>query len=163
MRLRKYLVLSAMAAFISVAVACNSGEDKTADPAEEEVSEQSSSEIIMPDPSELALLMRKMFDENMAMKEQIMNGGGAPESFPEEYYNLHTADATEPEKITAVYHAMGDSYLQSMKAVVDAPEGEEVKLFNNMVNTCIACHQSVSCQGPIARIKKLRIPTPDEA
>lgn len=146
----KYLGIGLIFAFL---FACTSKEQvevgKTSDASNK-------SEIVIPEPSELAQLMRRMFDENMQMRELILKGE-TPTQFSEEFYNLHSANATEPEKITDTYHLMGDAYLEAMNQILTADSDHSVEAFNHMVSACIACHESVSCQGPIPRIKKLRI------
>lgn len=159
--MKKLSVLAGIIGLMSIAVACNSStEESTSQPAPTE--EAASTGIVMPESSELALLMRRMFDDNMAMRESILNGE-LPTEFPiEEYRRLHSANATEPEKITETYHAMADAYLESMNIIVSGEGGDAVEAFNNMVNACVGCHRSVSCPGPIPKIQKLRIKA-DEA
>lgn len=157
--MKKLSVIAGILSMVFFAVACNEPA-----PAEEPAVEGQSAvqeEIIMPESSELALLMRKMFDENMAMKQGILNGE-LPTSFPEEFLAIHSSNATEPEKITEAYHAMADAYLESVKNVVAADQEHSVTAFNNMVTSCINCHKTVACMGPIPKIKQLRI-KPDEA
>lgn len=143
-------------------VACN-GESSSEEPTVEEtaVSDESNT-VIIKESSELAQLMRQMFDENMELRDRVMNGEEL-QDLSEEYNRIHSADATEPEKITDAYHALADAYLQSMQTLMEADEEHRVEAFNNMVTTCINCHRGVSCQGPIPKIKQLRIRPTDEA
>jgi hypothetical protein len=112
-------------------------------------------EAVMYQPYELASLMRSMYDDNMELKEQIEQGI-IPASFPEDFYKIHTAEATKPENINDTYKALADKYLADMENVVASDEASVKRNFNEMVNTCISCHQ-IFCQGPIAKIKKLTI------
>lgn len=157
--MKKLSVLAAVLGLVFIGVSCNETASNTE--SAPQVEEAASQEIVMPERSELALLMRKMFDENMAIKEGIMNGE-LPESFPEEFLAIHTSNATEPEKITEAYHAMADAYLASVKNVVEADQENSITAFNNMVTTCVNCHKTVACMGPIPKINQLRI-KPDEA
>ncbi len=110
---------------------------------------------VMYEPSELANLMRSMYEDNMELKKQIEQGV-IPASFPEDFYKIHTAAATKPENINDTYKAFADKYLADMEQVVASDEASVKRNFNEMVNTCVSCHQ-VFCQGPIPKIKKLTI------
>ncbi|MEZ4951026.1 MAG: hypothetical protein R2784_16820 [Saprospiraceae bacterium] len=67
--------------------------------------------------SELALLMRDMFDDGMKMKEMIKNGEHPEVSV--DFQKILTANATEPEKETASpeYKAFAQTYIQTMEAM----------------------------------------------
>ena len=103
--------------------------------------------------SELALLMREMFDDGMRMKAQIENGK-KPEVL-KKFEAIHTAEATEPEKAASdQYKVFADSYLAMMEALQNSSEEEATMLYKGMVETCMNCHRSM-CPGPIVRIKKM--------
>ncbi len=162
MKVHKLTSLFIISCFIAVLSACGGGETEESTPEVQQDTVATKAVAYTPDRSELALLMREMFDENMEIREQIMNGE-TPKEFSEKFYNLHTANATEPEKINDTYHAMADAYLQTMEGVMEAEGDEAVAAFNNMVTTCVNCHKAVSCQGPIPKINQLRIKTADES
>lgn len=114
-------------------------------------------ELIMYKDSELALLMRKMYKDNLEIRDSIVNGK-IPESFPEDFYTIHTAKATEPEKLDETFQALADSYLVNMKSITKAANKEVAsRAYNTMINTCASCHK-LYCPGPLAKIKKMRIP-----
>lgn len=147
--MKPIIVLSFLVLFAG-AIGCQSStQDAEAKPAEE-----SSSRVYQP--SELAQLMRSMYEDNMKIKEGIIKGQ-LPESFPEDFLKVHTAEATDPNDKDNTFHALADQYLKDMQAIVDADSAHAISTFNNMVNTCISCHQ-IYCQGPIEKIKKLHIP-----
>lgn len=105
--------------------------------------------------SELALLMRDMYDDGQRMKVAIQNG----ESFEAQvdFEAILTAAATEPKKAaSAEYHAFAQSYIQTMKAMQNLEPAKAVKLYDTMVASCMTCHQAL-CPGPTARIKKLEL------
>lgn len=143
-------------------VACN-GESSSEETTQEttEDSEEPTT-VIIKESSELALLMRQMWDENMELRDRVISGEELVD-LSEEYNRIHSANATEPEKITDTYHALADAYLTSMEALMNASEENRVEAFNNMVTTCVNCHRGVSCQGPIPKINRLRIRPADEA
>ena len=103
--------------------------------------------------SELALLMRAMFDEAETIKTQIAEG--KPVSLNLDYQDILTAEATEPEKAGSdEYHAFAKGYLQTIQSLRNASNEEREAHFNAMVGNCMACHQAL-CPGPVVKIKKL--------
>ena len=106
--------------------------------------------------SELALLMRDLFDSHMDMRKALMQG--EKPDLPEYLANIHTAEATEPEKAaSAAYKSMGDAYLIAARQYQDASIAEAPEAYTLMVNQCLNCHQSM-CPGPMSKIKKLKLP-----
>ncbi len=103
--------------------------------------------------SELALLMRAMYEEAERMKAAIERGE-QPE-ITLDYEAILTAEATEPEKAaSATYKVHAQSYLQTLKALKNADVAQAQQLFGDMVDSCMGCHSAL-CPGPKARIKKL--------
>ena len=104
--------------------------------------------------SELALLMRDMYDEAERVKTQIDNGEKVTINLNQE--RILTAHATEPEKAASPeYKAFAQSYLQSLKSLQEANEDQVADQFDNLVANCMMCHQSL-CPGPMVKIKKLK-------
>lgn len=104
--------------------------------------------------SELALLMRAMFDEAQQIKEQIANG--KPVSLSLDHEKILTAHATEPEKAASEeFQAFATLYLKTIENLQKASPEKAIKLYDNMVDNCMSCHKAL-CPGPIVRIKKLR-------
>ncbi|MCB0560932.1 MAG: hypothetical protein H6573_26175 [Lewinellaceae bacterium] len=103
--------------------------------------------------SELALLMRAMFDDALLMKQQIEQGEPAQPGL--DYQKILTAQATEPEKAASnTYKVHALSYLQTIKALQQADAAQAATLYENMVNSCMGCHKAL-CPGPTVRIRKL--------
>lgn len=103
--------------------------------------------------SELALLMREMFEDGLRIKEQIENGE-KPEVL-KKFEAIHTAQATEPEKAASdTYKHFGDAYLAAVNRLQNASSEEVYDVYQGMVQTCMSCHQKL-CPGPMVRIKKL--------
>lgn len=104
--------------------------------------------------SELALLMRAMFDEAQQIKQQIANE--EPIAIKINHEKILTAHATEPEKAaSAEYKAFADVYLQTMEKLQTADPAQKANLYDNMVNSCMTCHKAL-CPGPMVKIKKLQ-------
>lgn len=111
----------------------------------------------MYEDSELALLMRKMYADNLEIRNEIIKGN-IPESFPEDFYTIHTAKATKPEKINETFNALAKEYLKRMNEITAAETKIAAKLaYNNMISSCASCHQ-IYCQGPLPKIRKMMIP-----
>ena len=104
--------------------------------------------------SELAILMREMFDEAESIKQQITNG--RPVKLNIDHEKMLTAHATEPEKTASgQYKVFADLYLQSIKNLESAKAKQMDSLYNTMVVSCLNCHKAL-CPGPLVRIKKLQ-------
>lgn len=105
--------------------------------------------------SELALLMRDMFDHNEAISKLIA-GGETPDEI-RLFEEMKKAVSTEPAKAKSpAYQAMADSYINSVQELIDAGPEERKPTFNAVVDQCMSCHQ-VMCPGPMVRIKKLYV------
>tara|TARA_B100000678_G_scaffold291254_1_gene307172 strand:- start:962 stop:1450 length:489 start_codon:yes stop_codon:yes gene_type:complete len=115
-------------------------------------------ELKMYQESELALLMRTMYDNNMELRQEIMEGK-IPENFPERFYTIHTATISNGmSREKGPFEALADQYLNNMKAITRASSPREAKIaYNEMVMSCAGCHQ-IYCPGPLVKIRKMRIP-----
>lgn len=103
--------------------------------------------------SELALLMRDMFEEALYVKQQVEAGKSAEIQIDHE--KILTAHATEPEKAASdEYKAFAQTYLMTIENLRKANAEELPELYDNLVASCSACHQAL-CPGPLARIKQL--------
>lgn len=103
--------------------------------------------------SELALLMRAMYDDAAQMKKAIENGEQPVSKLDHE--KMLTASATEPEKAASdTYKIHAQSYLQTLKALEKADVAEAQVLFKDMVDSCMGCHTAL-CPGPKMKIKHL--------
>lgn len=103
--------------------------------------------------SELALLMREMFEDGLRIKEQIDNGE-KPEIL-KKFEAIHTAEATEPEKAASeTYKNFADSYLVALENLQNANSDDLYDAYQGMVHSCMSCHQAL-CPGPMVRIKTL--------
>jgi len=103
--------------------------------------------------SELALLMRSMFDDGMRIKAQVERGE-QPTGLAD-FSAIHTAMATDSMTHAAEFTAFADAYLASVKQL-EASDSNAVFRFNRMVDQCMNCHTS-NCPGAKKRIQKLYI------
>lgn len=116
---------------------------------------QKKKELVMVTPSEMANLMNEMYAFNESIKQQVIDGK-LNNSYPEKFNNIHSAVMTDPNDRDETFEAFSKLFLQSEKALFEAPKEELVLRYNNAINACIACHTK-KCSGPIPRIKKLLI------
>ena len=101
--------------------------------------------------SELALLMREMFDSSMEAKEKLEANEAI--DMLKSFDHMKVVEATEPEKANSdLYKVMADAYLASVDAMNKAPKSHQK--FNQMVDNCMGCHQAM-CPGPMVKIKRL--------
>ena len=106
--------------------------------------------------SELALMMRSMYDEADRIKKQIAAGEAVELKL--DHGKILTAHATEPEKAaSAEYKGFAKVYLNHLQKLENAKGDEAQKHFNTLVENCLSCHQAL-CPGPVVRIKKLQRP-----
>lgn len=124
------------------------------EPGKDAAEGKGASRIVNPNgDSELALLMRKMYDDGMAMKAAIESG--KEPVFDHEPKAIFTAQATEPEKAASqAYHDFGQAYLASVKAFQSATPAERKAFYTGMVQSCMACHEQL-CPGPTRKIKHM--------
>jgi hypothetical protein len=108
-------------------------------------------------PSELALLMRKMDSEMVALRNAITSGMEFPDSIEFNYEGILTVGPTDPSVRTDAFNSMANAFLASVKELKSAEFTDRDKLFNRTVQACVNCHGQV-CPGPLVRIKKLPVP-----
>lgn len=105
--------------------------------------------------SELALLMRAMRDNAIALKEQIKAGKIAG-TFPEEFLKIHTATATDADTKHESFNSYARNYIFNLQELYKSPKAALTKNYNAVINSCLSCH-SDHCPGPIPTIKKMQI------
>jgi len=147
--LNTFKILATLILFLSLAVACSEKEaacDTGAIPVK-----------WYPNPngdSELALLMRAMYEEALYVKQQAAKG--EPARIKLDHDKILTAHATEPEKAASQeYKAFAQVYLQTVEALKKANAEDLPDLYDNLIASCSTCHQAL-CPGPLVKIEKLR-------
>jgi len=105
--------------------------------------------------SELALLMRSMFDDGMKFKTAVENNKEYKLTFDAD--KLLTAMATEPEKVqTQEYKAYAQQMINIVNAQKTAGLGQQSEIYQDFVQNCTACHQQL-CPGPLVKIERLNL------
>ena len=112
-------------------------------------------ELIMVEPSEMANLMNEMYAYNESIKQQVKEGK-LNNAFPERFLNIHSAVLTDPSVRDSLFGVNSKLFIQAQKSLFESNSENLVKDYNNVVNSCISCHE-VTCTGPITRIEKLYI------
>jgi len=104
-------------------------------------------------PSELALLMRKMYDNMEFAGKQINSGIEISDSLVTGYETILTAEATNPDEIDSKFYGFANGWLGEIEVLRNEKSLEN---YNAIMNACVNCHQSY-CPGPIPKIKRLKI------
>lgn len=102
--------------------------------------------------SELSLLMHSMEQQLKDAKPGVL-AGTYKGTYPSSFDKIYTAVPTDAKTKTENFDIFAGVYLNAVKTFVATPK---VETYNNVVNTCLACH-SQHCPGPVGRIKKLKI------
>jgi len=103
--------------------------------------------------SELALLMRDMYEDGMQVKQLVLEGRTPQINC--DYPRIHTAHATQPEKVaTPNFKAFAEAYENSAKRLLAVSGSERHDAYQAMVGACMSCHQSM-CPGPMVKIKNM--------
>lgn len=105
--------------------------------------------------SEMAALMLQMYEKNAENKKLIL-AGKEPKDFPEEFLKIHSATLTDPSDRKPEFKTYSNFYLDNLRKVFETSKDSLKERHNNVVNSCITCHQT-TCIGPIPKIKKLLI------
>jgi hypothetical protein len=113
--------------------------------------------------SELAIVMRNLFDNSLEIKNHIieldtLKSNKLPNKLIEKFtYNLnllHSAKPTDKNlRDDGVYRAFANAYINTSEKFTN---NLSHKNFNTMVNNCIQCHEKF-CLGTIQKINKLYI------
>lgn len=110
----------------------------------------------MYEPSEMSLLMNRMYDINEQIKKDILEGKN-PQEFPLEFLKIHTAELSEFKHRNETFESFSKLFLEKEQDIFKTDSNEEAKKrFNQAINLCISCHKT-ECTGPIPRIEKLLI------
>ena len=139
---KKLALLSVIILFIGIVLSCENETKRPLNPNGD---------------SELAILMRAMFDEGMIMKEGITKGILPRESMTVNHGEIMTAEATDPDQVdNADFRAYAGAYLGIINAMRKTNSRvEALGLYDSMVESCKSCHEAL-CPGPLVRIAKLK-------
>lgn len=109
--------------------------------------------------SEMAVIMDNMYDFLEENRKRVL-ALEPLEAIPDYFSEIHTAKMTDDFTRDPFFTSFSEVFLINMEALHTSDDVDKTTLFNNSVNSCIACHTSgAACTGPIPRIKKLLIKT----
>ena len=104
--------------------------------------------------SELAILMRELFNDSKKVKKQIQEGAN-PEFFIE-FTKLHSAVPTDSTvRNDGIYTTFTDIFINSVEDLLSS-KTDKSQQYNFMIQKCLDCHKQI-CPGPVKKIKKLFI------
>ncbi|WP_397362161.1 hypothetical protein [Olleya sp. R77988] len=107
-------------------------------------------------PSEMSILMQEMYDYNLQLKKDIVEGK-TPTEFPNDFLNIHSAQLSNFKKRNERFKSFSNVFINAEKEIFNDQSTLSLKeRFNNTINVCVSCHQK-ECTGPIPKIKKLLI------
>ena len=122
----------------------------------EQVKEESKStpSVFSPnEDSELALLMRFMYDDMDRIKSELKAGKHPRITFPAS--ELFTAEPTDENQVSSYdYELLGKSFLAAVKQFQESDYSQLSEHYEVLVESCMSCHQ-YSCPGPMRRIRNL--------
>ena len=145
-------IITSLLLIITVVVSCNQETKKE----ENTIAPKKVKPLNPNGDSELALLMRSMYEEAENIRNQIKRGEKVTITL--DHGKILSAHATEPEKAErAEFKAFGAAYLENIDKLKTADSSQVITIYKDMVSNCMSCHQAL-CPGPIVRIKKLQKP-----
>lgn len=106
--------------------------------------------------SELAILMRNLYNDIKAEKKSLENGEVTNVLWMEKYGSLLTASPTDDKHTGPNFEAFEKTFLQQLSAYEAANNDNRISLYNNLISSCRSCHEA-HCPGPLMVIKKLPI------
>jgi hypothetical protein len=113
-------------------------------------------ELVMYQPSEMAVLMNEFYTYNEALKQAILNDTEFGQ-MPDKFVQIHTAQMTDKKGRTQIFNSLAPGFLAAQQRIIDTLSQDDLKIrYNATINMCISCHKT-ECVGPIPRIKKLLI------
>ncbi|MCC9044502.1 hypothetical protein LNQ81_17675 [Myroides sp. M-43] len=120
------------------------------------IESKDSTSFKMYEMSPLASLMEEMHAQGVVLRNKIEGGHTDLGVMPEKHKEIRTARMTDPSDNDLFFEYQAQEYLRLEQILYESVEGDKKEQFNNMINSCLACHQK-KCGGPIPRIKKLLI------
>ena len=133
--------------------ACADEHDKT----EGLETQLATNEVKMAEWSELAILMRQIHKDAKQWKKMLEAGELVTDS-AHIYKQLVESEPTDKSVQGPAFEAFAMNYQQALNEFIETNDIVLAKeKYNNLVSTCISCHQSY-CPGPVKTIKKLYLP-----
>jgi cytochrome c553 len=113
-----------------------------------------SSKYVLEEKSQMAQLMLDMHSEMEEIQVKIKKGEDLGQ-YPSKYDEIVTAEMTDESMRDESWGAYANAVIEAKKNLYEAAPEEKEQAYQDVVNSCIACHTSVGCSGPIPKINKL--------
>ncbi len=136
-------------------ISCNNKSQEKNDKTNQ-TTEETKESLKLYQRTEMALLMLDMYEEMEQTKYLINKDSILPSNISKLFYNIHTGQLTTPSVRDENYSVFATQYLNNLEYLYANSKTNAVENYNNVVTSCIACHQT-KCTGPIPKIKKLYI------
>ncbi len=108
--------------------------------------------------SPMAQLMETMYSDHESIKSKLQQGDQNIGTFPSNYLDIYTAKFTKESFNTPEFQTFAKAFIAADKALFTASDSvNRINAYNNAINSCINCHETVGCKGPLTRIRKLTI------
>lgn len=109
--------------------------------------------------SEMAAIMVDMHDFLQEDRKRVLESKPLDE-IPEYFDAIKTAEMGGNFNHNPFFNGFAEAFLKNMETLHTSESEDRITHYNNVVNSCIACHTSgAACTGPIPRINKLLIKT----
>lgn len=106
--------------------------------------------------SELAVLMRAMYDSAVTF-QKLVKEGRTDVKLPAAFLKIHTAKPTDSSAVKdPAYTSFANDYVKGLNALYSSSKEELGSNYNIMLDKCVNCHQAY-CPGPIKKINKLKL------
>ncbi len=105
-----------------------------------------------------AQLMETMYSDHQKIKNELLAGEQKIGTFPDNYLDIYTAKFTKESFNTPEFQTFAQSFIKADEQIYSTTDSlKRIQAYNNAINTCIVCHETVGCFGPLERIRKLKI------
>ncbi|MDN4166594.1 hypothetical protein QWY31_13880 [Cytophagales bacterium LB-30] len=136
-----YLWVSAGCFLAACTFSCQSGSKRAYDP----------NNPYLPS-SPLAAVMREMVETLEKEKPSRAKGEFLPMD-KDLFHEIKTATPTKASDASLTFYGMADGFLGVLDTYNQSPNQVH---YNALIDACVSCHQNF-CEGPITRIKKLKL------
>jgi hypothetical protein len=138
------------AVVLLLAIACNN----TAETENQESAPRSKSGETLIKKSELAVLMRNMYNELDSLKPMIQSGQFKAVDLLGKYHKIDVATPTDSADSGPVFESFAAGFKERLNLLDLYPDSTQ--LWNAMISSCVDCHKSY-CPGPVKTINKLKV------
>lgn len=105
--------------------------------------------------SELSKLMRTMVADMKKLRVKVQQNEKIPH-FYKRYSRIYTAKPSADSKKGERFDEYAKVFLTQCERFAQAAPEQQKAEYNNLVKTCIHCHESY-CPGPLTMLKKMQL------